>query len=73
MSKRTFNMFSDALHKIYHDYLSDYKMFRESADALLSKAYFHREINNAEYHSLLDIYDRMCEYTQFGALENENE
>lgn len=67
-------MFSKALEKIYHNYLSDYNKFKETADILLSKAYFHREINNDEYQELLAKYYTMCEYTSFGALEkNENQ
>lgn len=69
MSERTFKMFSAALEKAYHDYLTDYNTFKQTADILLAKAYSHREISNVEYRRLLSKYDAMCEYTSFGALE----
>lgn len=69
MSERTYEKFNKELHKAYNDNLTDYQNFKEKADNLLSKAYFHRKISNDEYQKLMGIYCSMCEYISMEVLE----
>lgn len=72
MSVRTFNIFNEALHKAYHSHIANYNGFRETADKILAKAYFHREISNDEFQELQSVYYQMLEYVGMGCL-NENQ
>lgn len=59
MSERTYNMFSAALVKAYHGYLTDYNTFCVKARLILNKARKHRKISHEDYLSLVDTYEGM--------------